>query len=84
MAKSQDYAWVTTELFDDVLAEVIGRALIGDEHASEYLQQVGAAVLAIPGAYEVMSEHFNNAVLERIDELFPLKETEEDEEGEFA
>ena len=46
-----DYSKITQEQFDDTLSAIM------DQHT-------GAALLAITGAYEVFSEHFNNEVLE--------------------
>jgi hypothetical protein len=48
----ENYDNMTDEDFDSILAEIIG------EHTAEQL-------LAIPGAYEVFSEHFNNEVLSK-------------------
>ena len=50
----QDYTWVTHEMFDKKLVEIV------NEHKGEQL-------LAVPGVYEVLSEHFNNAVLDALD-----------------
>jgi hypothetical protein len=44
---------ITNEMFDDKLAQVLGR-MSGDE------------VLAIPGVYEIVAEHLNNEVLEEL------------------
>lgn len=52
--QTDDYAYVTDEMFDDKLAELIG------EKTPEQL-------LAIPGVYEILREHFNNDVLEELD-----------------
>lgn len=49
-----DYSWVTDEMFDKKLEEIVGRASAGD-------------LLAIPGVYEVVSEHFNNDVLTELE-----------------
>lgn len=43
------------EEFDEALAEII------DESPASHL-------LTVPGVYEVLSEHFNNDVLERIEQ----------------
>lgn len=46
------YDWVTTEMFEEELEELIHR----DTHN----------LLTIPGVYEVVAEHYNNEVLERL------------------
>jgi hypothetical protein len=46
-----DYRTMTTEEFDDILETLC------NEHT-------GAQLLRIPGVYEILSEHFNNDVLE--------------------
>lgn len=53
MARQGGYAWVTNEMFDDKLAE-----LLTD----------GRNLLSIPGLYEVVAEELNNEVLEALDE----------------
>lgn len=50
--KEQDYSNLTDEEFDRLLAEVL------DENPA-------SALLSIPGIYEVVSEHFNDVVLDR-------------------
>lgn len=50
-----DYSWVTNEMFDAKLAEILDGLS-------------GGQVLAVAGAYEVFSEHFNNAVLEALEQ----------------
>lgn len=42
------------ELFDDILHEIV--------------LEEAAHLLSIPGVYEVLSEHFNNEVLKRMNE----------------
>ena len=54
MPKAAKYAWVTSEMYDAKLAEVL------DEVG-------GSGLLAVPGVYEVVSEHFNNDVLEALE-----------------
>ena len=49
------YDWVTNEMFDAKLAEILDGLS-------------GGQVLAVGGAYEVFSEHFNNAVLEALEQ----------------
>lgn len=51
MAKNK-YEDMTNAEFDSILAEILDG-------------MPGEALLAIPGVYEVVSEHFNNEVLER-------------------
>lgn len=48
-----DYSWVTNELFDEKLTELV------DDMTSDEL-------LAVPGVYEVIKEHLNNEVLEAL------------------
>jgi hypothetical protein len=48
------YDWVTTEMFDTKLAELL------DDLS-------GYELLAIPGLYEVVSEQLNNDVLEALE-----------------
>jgi len=45
------FEWVTNEMFDEKLQEIC------DEEGAPNL-------LTIPGVYEVLSEHFNNEVLD--------------------
>jgi len=35
-----------------------------DERLSIYVEAEGADVLSIPGVYEILSEHFNNDILD--------------------
>lgn len=44
---------VTTEEFDEALEKILD-------------EQSGAALLAVPGVYEVVSEHYNNDVIDRV------------------
>ena len=46
-----DYSWVTNEMFQDTLADVI-----------QYEN-----ILAIPGIYEILAEEYNNEVLEQLE-----------------
>ena len=46
-----DYSWVTQEAFDEKFAEIVNKT----------------DVLGIPGVYEILSEHFNNDVLEALE-----------------
>ena len=49
-----DYGWVTTEMFDRKLREIVVRE--------------GANLVTVPGVYECVLEHFNNQILEEIEE----------------
>lgn len=51
----QDYSWVTQEMFDKKLEDIVE-------------QQKGGALLRIPGVYEIVKEHYNNDVLEELEE----------------
>ena len=55
-ARKPPHATITTEDFDRVLAEVID---------SENLK--ASTLLQVPGIYEILSEYYNNAVLEAYD-----------------
>jgi len=46
---------ITQDMFDSKLTEILGR-------------QTADRLLAVPGIYEVVSEHFNNEVLDAIAE----------------
>ena len=65
----RDYSKVTTEQFDEILERLV--------------RDNSDTLLSIPGVYEVLSEHFNNEVLEIWGEENPEDEDEEtDEEDE--
>jgi hypothetical protein len=49
-----DMSWVTDELFDEKLREIIDRG-------------PASSLLSVPGIYELLSEHHNNQVLEELD-----------------
>jgi regulator of protease activity HflC (stomatin/prohibitin superfamily) len=49
------YDWVTVEMFDDKLREILNR-MTADELVSE-----------VPGIYPEVAEHFNNDVLEELE-----------------
>ncbi len=51
---TDDYSWVTTEMFHAELEKICGE--IG-----------GTAVLHIPGVYEAVGEFLNNEVLARLE-----------------
>lgn len=48
------YDWITDEMFNDKLAELLGN-------------MSAAELLAVPGAYEVFSEELNNDVLSALE-----------------
>lgn len=53
------YKWVTSEMFDEKLAEMLE-------------DETGESLLQIPRIYEIVSEHFNNEILEELEkENFP-------------
>lgn len=54
MAKPADYSWVTTEMFDEKLEELVGK-------------MTPAELMAMPGFYEIASEELNNKVLEELE-----------------
>jgi len=51
----EDYSWVTNEAFDKKLAEIM------DRHNGE-------ALLQVEGAHAAFCEHFNNQVLEELEQ----------------
>jgi hypothetical protein len=58
-----DYSWVTTEMFDEALEAVVREALDMSPHSPGF-----DCLVVIPGVYEILSEHYNNDVLKRLDE----------------
>lgn len=64
-----DYSKMTSDDFDELLAERI------DGFCEN---RGGSAVLQIPGIYEIMSEYFNNEVLEAWEEENPALAYPED------
>lgn len=52
---AKSYDWVTDEMFDKKLLQIMRRS----PHE---------IILAIPGIYEALSEHYNNEVLEELEE----------------
>lgn len=54
-----DYTQMTTEEFDAILVEVINEDLVGHSQTP-----AGEKLLSIAGIYEVLSEHYNNKVLD--------------------
>lgn len=55
MARPKNYEWVTDEMFDRKLEELLS-------------EEPAGGIMQIPGVYELLSEHFNNAVLDALDE----------------
>jgi calcineurin-like phosphoesterase family protein len=67
-----DYSKMTNEEFDAILGELL-RKMTGEQ------------LMDVPGVYDIVSEHFNNEVLDKWAERNPEKaypEDAEDEEGE--
>lgn len=56
-----DYTWVTTEMFEEKLRELCSRT----------------DLLGIPGVYELVAEHLNNAVLDALAEERGLSDDDE-------
>ncbi len=61
MADLEDYSWVTQELFDEELAWIVQ-----DEGRN-------GTLISVPGIYEVVSEHFNDAVLKNLSDRRKVK-----------
>lgn len=57
----EDYSWVTTEMFDRKLREIVGR-MTTDE------------LLAVPGIYDELREDLNNQILDELKEEREEKE----------
>ena len=66
-AKTYEERGLTSEKFEEILSEIV-MANKGD-------------MLDIPGIYEILSEHYNDAVLEAFDEENPEDEDDEEPEG---
>lgn len=62
-----DFSWVTDEMFDAALAEVIGKEVLGDSFGLDPTW-IGERVLALPGVWDALAEEFNNATLELLAE----------------
>lgn len=62
-----NYSQMTQEEFNEILEKLLGAETPGN-------------LLAIPGVYEVVSEHFNNAVLEDWAQDNPEKAWPEEED----
>lgn len=63
-----DYSKLSDEEFDSILAEILS-------------EMSGAQILAVPGAYEVFREEFNNEVLDRWEKRNPGKAFPNEENG---
>lgn len=50
-----DYSWITPDMFEEKVRDIAYRHGTGE-------------LLAIPGVWEIVQEHFNNAVLEELEE----------------
>ena len=61
--KRDAWAWVTTEMFDEALEKIV--------------RNQGAGILSVPGVYEVLSEHFNNEVLDTLEAARELEKGED-------
>jgi len=55
-----DYSWVTQEMFDGKLIDIVNDEL--NTAISPFNNLV-----SIPGIYEILSEHYNNAVLTELE-----------------
>lgn len=54
------YDWVTPGMFDEELESIMRERF---EETRE-----GAWLLAIPGIYAILSEHYNNEILQRLED----------------
>lgn len=50
-----DYSWITDEMFDEALMEIVDK-------------QGPLSILRIEGVYELVKEHYNNEVLEKLEQ----------------
>lgn len=57
--KMFNYSWVTNEMFDKKLKEIINFDL-------KNTNDPASVILSISGIYEILSEEYNNAVLEAL------------------
>ena len=69
MTKPNKYAALDSDTFDRILRETIN-----DSHAS------ASEVLQVPGVYELLSEYYNNEVLDRWEEEQAESAAAEDED----
>ena len=53
--RTDDYSWVTDEMFDEALMEIVDKQGI-------------TSLIRIEGVYELVKEHYNNEVLEKLEE----------------
>ena len=53
--RTDDYSWVTDEMFDEALMEIVDK-------------QVITSLIRIEGVYELVKEHYNNEVLAKLEE----------------
>lgn len=51
-----DYSWITDDIFDAKLMEIMNRT-------------PASHLLTVPGVYEAVREHFNNKVLDELEEM---------------
>lgn len=56
-----DYSWVTDEMFDNKLKNIINIDL-------KKTNDPASVILSIGGIYEILSEEYNNDVLEALDD----------------
>lgn len=61
--KADDYSWVTDEMFDEELKNVMSQEFDMDRHTD-----AAGRLLSIGGVYEILSEHFNNNVLSNLED----------------
>jgi hypothetical protein len=52
-----------------------------DTKLAEVIKENAGTLLSIEGVYEVLSEHFNNEVIEELELQFDLENPEQDETG---
>ena len=55
MTEGEDYSWVTDEMFEKELEEIVAG-------------MSAAEILGVPGVHEILREELNNDVLERLEE----------------
>lgn len=52
---TEDYSWVTDEMYEDKLERIL-------------CEMTADMLLSIPGIHEILSEHFNNQILDELDD----------------
>jgi hypothetical protein len=57
----KDHSWVTTEMFDSRLREIVNDELNTATSPFDNL-------ISIPGVYEILAEHYNNDVLNELED----------------